>query len=272
MPKPLDFFSNPFGNLRPRTWRSRRIGWITDAIFNMRLLLNPGRRGLWDVINASPIQNVLIIGIEVPSRPTAIHKVIAGLTVSRHQITIAVTEMGNRSKFENINHAIAGKNLQLFDWIVIVDDDMTTPLGLLDESIFLAKMADLRLFQPAHKFQSYAAFEISHRHWNSLVRQTHFTEIGPMTVLHKSTFNALLPFPDAGMGYGLDVYWSEICRKNDWKIGIVDATPIRHLNPVARAYGQEKAVEEGRGFLAHMSINQHKEEILRTVKVWRSIV
>ena len=267
----LDFFSSPFGNLRPRTWRSRRTGWLTDIIFDTRLRLNRSARNLQNAIDRSTVDSVLIVGIEVPSRKDDIHRVIASLSRTRHRVEAAVGEMGNRGKFENINLILGDRNLDRYDWIIIIDDDMTTPPGLLDQCIFLSRLADLRLFQPAHKFQSYAAFELSHRQWNSFVRITHFAEIGPMTGFHKSTFSTLLPFPPNRMGYGLDVYWSELCRSNGWNVGIVDALPIRHLRPVARSYGQETAIQEGRELFRKFGIDRAKEEILRTVKVYREI-
>ena len=269
MTKP-DFFDSDFGNLKPGTWRSRRIGGLTDRLFDLRLRANPTLRNLAASIAASPRQTILIIGIEAPTRRQDIHAVIAALSQSRHDVDTAIIDMGDRSKFANLNVAMTGRVLSNYDWIIFTDDDITTPAGLLDTCIYLAAQADLRLFQPAHRFQSFAAFEISHRHWNSLVRTTHFVEIGPLTGLHRSTFEALLPFPEVGMGYGLDLYWSEICRQRGWTMGMIDAASIRHLRPVAQGYGRLAAIEEGRLFLQRHDISRDKSEYLKTTKVYRS--
>jgi hypothetical protein len=109
-------------------------------------------------------------------------------------------------------------------------------------------------------------YEVSQRHWNSIVRTTHFIEIGPITGLHRSTFANLLPFQQAKMGYGLDLYWSEIARANDWNIGVIDASPISHLRPIAAAYDQSKAIEEAQEFLRQHGVARKKEEILCTLK------
>jgi hypothetical protein len=53
------------------------------------------------------------------------------------------------------------------------------------------------------------------------------------------------------MGWGLDAHWGALARERDWRLGVVDATPIRHASRVtASAYDREEALEELRGFLA----------------------
>ena len=42
------------------------------------------------------------------------------------------------------------------------------------------------------------------------MRETAFVEIGPVTAFHRDTFATLLPFPDVGMGWGLDVHWAAV--------------------------------------------------------------
>ena len=267
----LDFFDSEYGNLRPGTWRSRRVGGLTDWVFDLRLQLNRTARGLGDAIAAAPRQRILIVGIEAPTRKADIHTVIDGLSKCRHTVDTAVVEMGQRSKFANLNQALNGRALEAYDWIIVTDDDITTPDGLLDTCLYLAARTDLRLFQPAHRFKSFAAFEISHRHWNSLVRTTRFVEIGPLTALHRSTFGKLLPFPEAGMGYGLDLYWSEICRREGWNMGIIDAASIRHLRPVGQGYGRVAAIEEGRRLLQQHNITRKKSDFLQTETVFRAL-
>ena len=268
----LDFFDSPYGNLRAGTWRSRRLGPLTDLAFDIRLALNRTLRGLEAKVVSSPVRRILIAGIEVPSRNGDIYRVIGGLYPTKHDLDISIVKMGNRGKFENINRALEGKNLEDYEWVFIIDDDMTTPADMVDTCIFLAEAVGLYAFQPAHRFNSFAAFEISHRHWNSLVRTTHFVEIGPLTALRKQTFDLLLPFPQTRMGYGLDLHWSEICRKNKWEIGIIDAVSIRHLRPVARSYDDSAARNEGKAFLQAHGVTRRKREFLTTNHVFREIV
>jgi hypothetical protein len=78
-------------------------------------------------------------------------------------------------------------------------------------------------------------------------------EIGPVTLFHRDTFQALLPFPaELQMGWGLDAHWAAIARRNGWNIGIVDAVPIAHtVAPAGAGYSRDAAMAEARAFLAH---------------------
>ena len=60
----------------------------------------------------------------------------------------------------------------------------------------------------------------------------------------------MLPFPDLRMGWGLDAAWSANAQARGWPIGIVDATPVRHLRPVAGTYPRDAAMAEAEAFLA----------------------
>jgi hypothetical protein len=59
----------------------------------------------------------------------------------------------------------------------------------------------------------------------------------------------LVPFPALQMGWGLDVHWSAVARQHGWRIGVVDATPILHVNPAAEGYPREAAIAEAGAFL-----------------------
>src|SRR5205823_6435305 len=53
------------------------------------------------------------------------------------------------------------------------------------------------------------------------------------------------------VGWGLDSHWAALAQERGWRIGIVDATGVRHgLRPVAASYDRSAAVEEARAFLA----------------------
>ncbi len=83
------------------------------------------------------------------------------------------------------------------------------------------------------------------------MRETGYVEIGPVVALHRTTFEVLLPFPELRAGWGLDAHWAALAQRHGWRLGIVDATPIRHqLRRIASFYNREEAVSEGRGFLA----------------------
>ena len=69
--------------------------------------------------------------------------------------------------------------------------------------------------------------------------------------MHATTFTELVPFPPLRAGWGLDAHWSAIARAHGWKLGIVDATPVRHgLSQTASSYDRGAAIAEAREFLA----------------------
>ena len=72
-----------------------------------------------------------------------------------------------------------------FDWLIIADDDIALEPGFLDDFIAASEAAGLSIAQPAHRFDSYANFGLTHRRWGALVRETRFVEIGPGGVLSK---------------------------------------------------------------------------------------
>ena len=85
----------------------------------------------------------------------------------------------------------------------------------------------------------------------SVVRETEFVEIGPVTAFSQATFATLLPFPELRMGWGLDAHWAALAREHGWRCGVIDAVAIGHrVAPAADAYSREAAIAEAREFLA----------------------
>ncbi len=261
-----DFFLSSSGNLNRFSWRNRRLGRLTDWVFMQRLHANPEWCRMQEAMKADPVRRVLIATVSVPGREQDCRRVLDGLARSRHHVDFAVIRMADRGKFDNISEALRHRSLDDYDWVIITDDDITTPDGLLDACLHLASREDLAIFQPAHRFRSYATFTLTQRHWKRLARVTHFVESGPLTGFRSDALKRLLPFPSMRWAWGIDVYWSELARRMGWNIGIIDAVPIRHLRPVANAYNFGAAMDEARAFLDRYNIDRPKQDILRTVR------
>jgi hypothetical protein len=76
-------------------------------------------------------------------------------------------------------------------------------------------------------------------------------EIGPLTAFHRSLAGELLPFPDLKMGWGLDAHWGALALERGWRLGVVDATAVRHRRrPTATTYRRDAALAEAEEFLA----------------------
>jgi hypothetical protein len=123
------------------------------------------------------------------------------------------------------------------------------PRGFLDRFLALADAFGCQLAQPAHAFASHAAWEVTRRRPGLLAHRTRFVEIGPVTALSAEAAAALLPFPALKMGWGLDARWSALAAERGWPVGVIDATPVRHLRPVASDYPRDGAIAEAETFL-----------------------
>ncbi|HEX5147215.1 MAG TPA: hypothetical protein VFV85_09340 [Conexibacter sp.] len=194
---------------------------------------------------------VLAIGVEREDRANLMGPARAELARSRHDVELATCGVGGRGKFENLNALLDAHPLAGRDWLVALDDDVALPRGFLDAFLFLAERFELKLAQPAHRRRSHAAWRVTRRRGGSVVRETGFVEIGPVCAFHRDTFATLLPYPQLQAGWGLDSHWAALARERGWRIGVVDATPIRHvMRPIADSYRRADAVAEAQAFLA----------------------
>jgi GT2 family glycosyltransferase len=198
-----------------------------------------------------PLRRVLAIGVVRPEHATLAAGVRAELERSRHEVELHTCPPGKWGKFENLNRLLAEHPACGHDWLLVVDDDIELPRGFLDRLLFLCERFDLQLAQPAHRSYSHAAWPVTRRRSGSVVRETQFVEIGPVTAFAHPTFEELLPWPELRMGWGLDAHWAALAREHGWRCGVVDAVAIGHrAAPAASAYSHEAAVSEAREFLA----------------------
>jgi hypothetical protein len=207
---------------------------------------------------------VLVLGVERPEHRALAQGIRSELLRSRHRVELHFGEPGDLGKFENLNRMLAeragevgrageegGPTIPDHDWLLLIDDDILLPRGFLDRFLFLAERFSLDLAQPAHRLRSHAAWSVTRRRPFSVVRETSFVEIGPVTAFSRRTFSALLPFPPLRMGWGLDAHWAALAREHEWRCGVLDAVSIRHrAAPAASAYSREAALAEARAFLA----------------------
>ena len=216
-------------------------------------------------------RSVLVLSVVREENAAAWRAAERELRATRHALTVATAAPGGRGKFENLNALLAAQTLSRHDWVLVVDDDVALPAGFLDAFIALAERFDLKLAQPAHRLASHAAWPVTRRRPGSLVRETAFVEIGPVTAFHSDAFGILLPFPPLRMGWGLDAHWAAVARERGWRIGVVDATPIAHLAaPAASAYSRADAEREAEAFLAERPYVR-RDEADRTLAVHRRL-
>jgi GT2 family glycosyltransferase len=212
-----------------------------------------GRRGRLALAarRSPPRRRVLVVGIERAEHYALAARAQAELKRSRHDVELHVAPPHARGKFENLNRLLATHPAAGHDWLIVLDDDVELPRGFLDRFLFLCERFDLSLAQPAHRLNSHAAWPQTRRRPGSVVRETRFVEIGPVTAFASATFATLLPFPELRMGWGLDAHWGAVAQEHGWRCGVTDAVAIRHrVAPAAEAYSREAAIAEARAFLA----------------------
>src|SRR5436190_2760647 len=164
----------------------------------------------------------------------------------------AATGLRGAGKFENLNRLLASAAPANARWLIVIDDDVALPHGFLDRFLFLAERLGFQLAQPALTHSSHAAWPVMRRRRWTVARTTHMVEIGPLTAFEAPVADALLPFPQLRMGWGLDAHWGALALEHGWRLGVVDATPIAHSSRVtASGYDRAEAVEELRRFLEH---------------------
>jgi len=197
-----------------------------------------------------PTRRILVVSVARDANRSTYDAAVVELRRTRHQIVVRECDAGCRGRFENLNVLIGEEDLESFDWLLLLDDDVVLPRGLLDGLLAQAERHSLRLVQPAHRIRSHAGWRVTRRRAFSAVRETAFVEIGPVTALHRETFSTLLPFPPLRMGWGLDAHWAALAREEGWRIGVVDVLPIAHRGaPAAAGYSRAETVAQAREFL-----------------------
>ncbi len=249
-PKPAeDFESGTSGQVYGIRATTRAV--IADAVCDGAALarLTPWR--LRRAARSWPRRRVLALGIERTDVPNVLPAARAELRRSHHDVEFVATPAGEHGKFENLNQLLQTHPGAGHDWLLLVDDDVVLPRGFLDVFVFLAERFDFALAQPAHRWRSHAAWAVTRRQPGVIARETRFVEIGPVCALRAVTFGELLPFPPLRFGWGLDAHWSATASARGWRLGVIDATPVRHgLRRIASSYTWADAMAEGREFLA----------------------
>lgn len=174
---------------------------------------------------------------------------------------------GGGAKFPLLNGLLDGPDLDRFDWVVVADDDFAFRNGSLADVLAVSEAADLDLVQPAHVELSYRDNEIGVRRPFAVARRTTFVEIGPMFAVRRPWTAQVLPFPaEHTMGWGLELEWFDLEGRGA-RLGIVDAVPIRHLQPVGKGYAKDEQRARLGALVNARGLGSFRD-IQRTVGTW----
>jgi hypothetical protein len=256
----VDFLSGESGHVAGIRATTRHA--LRDIALDARLALGPAGRAARKA--SGPPRRVIVTSI-YGSTGDRVVRAVEELRRTRHDVEFALGARGDvlaplrdvtvaadlaGGKFENVNAVLEGRDPAGHDWLLVVDDDVVLPRRFLDRFIAICEALDFALAQPAQTWRSHAAWRVTRRRGGSVARETRYVEIGPVTAFRADAAASLYPFPPLRYGWGLDVHWAALARERGWKLGIVDALPVRHDRaPVGTGYSHDAAIAEAREFL-----------------------
>jgi hypothetical protein len=230
---------------------------------------------------------VLALGVYAPDHAGAMARSVSELRAGRRPLRVALAALGpvaealgeetllsdraGQGKFENLNALLEQAPAAEARWVVVLDDDVELPRRFSDRFLGVAERLGFDLAQPALRHTSHAAWSHLRRARGTVARQTKMVEIGPVTAFGPAAAAELLPFPPLRMGWGLDSHWGALAAERGWRLGVVDATPIRHESrETASAYDRTAAIEELRRYLRDKP-HLDRAEAARVLARYRSI-
>lgn len=261
LPAPETFLSGEPLALEGR--RARLKARAADAALTGRAAVDRSAARLDALAGAAPEREIAVLSIYRPPARRLVRALGALRSARGHRVALrfastgeSVPELADHTvttglsggKFENLN-VLLGDDPP--DWTLVVDDDVGLPRRFLDRFVGVCERFDLAMAQPAQTRSSHAAWTVTRRRPGVLLRESRFVEIGPVTAFRRDAARELLPFPPLRYGWGLDAHWAAVAEQRGWRLGIVDALPVRHdEGAVAATYSTDAAIEEARRFLA----------------------
>lgn len=262
-PDPALFLSGDNGLVVGPRLRARRTA--ADLAFAaVRAALLVGSR-LDRLASGQPPLRVLAVSVYRPG--SRLPRALPRLQSARHHVVFAFGSTGEPDpalahltltshmtggKFENVNALLdQAPPVAGFDRLIVIDDDIDLPIRFLDRFVAVCERLELDLAQPAQSMRSHAAWRVTRTRPSSLARLTNFVEIGPLTMFSRRAAEALAPFPPLRFGWGLDNHWGALARDRGWRLGVIDALPVRHeWQRIATSYTHAEAMAEASRFLA----------------------
>jgi hypothetical protein len=175
---------------------------------------------------------------------------------------------GPGTKFELVNRLLETQPPTAEQPVIVADDDAVFVRGTIVSFLETALAAELDFAQTSHIWWSNISHRITWKRPLSKARLTTFVEIGPIFAVAAAWRDRVVPFPQGiGMGWGLELDWMDL-REEGCRLGIVDATPIRHLARFATAYAPEDEIAKLAERLEERGAPGWKG-LRRTLATWR---
>lgn len=234
------------------------------------------------------MSSALVLGICLTDRPNWADAVVRELEGARaHRVTQRWVALGEAPpsptlapvtarrisrmmpKYLLLNELLASEELDRYDFVLNVDDDIALPPGFLDRFLGLQERLGFALAQPARTANSFIDHPIVEQQRGAIARQTWFVEIGPVVSWARASWPLVFPFDlSSPMGWGYENVWAFCVAERGWKMGIIDATAVDHsLRPPVAHYDWSRADGERNrlwGRHEHLPL----DDCYRVVEVW----
>ena len=261
--------ADPLAALPPRSGYRRRTVRVplraADRLLDLRRRVTGLDRRLAAAAAEGAPAEVAVLGVYGPRQTGAMAAIVAELRRSRHRLHLVLGALGPAApdladateladleggRLANLNRLVASAGLGTAEWVLVIDDDIALPAGFLDNLLALARRFRLDLVQPALTLASHTAFGVTRRRPLAL-RRTRFVEQGPALLVRRPVFEALAPFPEQGMGWGICLTWAAMAERRGWRLGVADAVAVRHEGrPPGTGYDRDAAFAAARELLA----------------------
>lgn len=158
-----------------------------------------------------------------------------------------------------------GGLLAKYDYVGFWDEDLEASVPLLNRMFGLGASHDLKIFQPALTWDSYFTYGAMLRQPGLSLRWVNFIEM-MAPVFRRDVLVRIAPLFDLGYESGIDLVWCNLVAESPRDFAILDATPIRHTEPV----GGNKA---DNGFVGGSEYEDHIQAVLNEFDLpWLSCV
>jgi glycosyltransferase involved in cell wall biosynthesis len=133
------------------------------------------------------------------------------------------------SKFDALNALLDLHDIDDYEAVLLIDDDITINDGWLDLYLNLQFNHDFSLAQPARDAGSYIDHPFTQQLLGIGARETRFVEIGPVVSVTRAAYDVIFPLDTSWpMGWGLDYLWPISISSAGLSMGIIDRAPVRH--------------------------------------------
>ena len=168
---------------------------------------------------------------------------------SHHQVDFASRSVGGRGKFENLDDLLGEHPAAGHDWLLVLDDDVALPAGFLG-CLHLPGRALRPAPGPARpprplprRLGGHPPPGRERRARDRVCRDRAGRRAARLDLRDPAALSA----PALRLGPGSALVGAAR-QRHGWRLGVVDATPIRHgLRTVAASYGHGDAIAEARG-------------------------